>query len=111
MRELPETVDQVKARGIGLVSIEAKTDTSSAAREPVFHVFGAIAHFERRLIAERTRDGRAAATANSRRPGRNPLDPEKLEAAFALIDAGLSVTKAVEIGRSTLYEGLAQHTT
>jgi Resolvase, N terminal domain len=67
----------------------------------VFHVFGAIAHFERRLIAERTRDGRTAAAANSRRPGRNPLDPEKLEAAFTLIDAGPSVTKAVGIGRST----------
>jgi DNA invertase Pin-like site-specific DNA recombinase len=90
-----------------LVSIEEKIDTSSAARELVFHVFGAIAHFERRLIAERTRDGRAAAAANSRRPGGNPLDPEKLEAAFALIDAGLSVTKAVGIGRSTLYQALA----
>jgi DNA invertase Pin-like site-specific DNA recombinase len=95
LRELPETVDQLKARAIGLVSIEEKIDTSSAARELVFHVFGAIAHFERRLIAERTRDGRAAAAANSRCPGRNPLDPEKLE-AFAPIDAG-----AVGIGRST----------
>jgi DNA invertase Pin-like site-specific DNA recombinase len=101
LREPPETVDQLKARGIGWVSIEENIDTSSATRELVFHAFGAIAHFERWLIAERTRDGRATAVANSRRPGRNPLDPEKLEAAFALIDAGLSATKAVGIGRST----------
>ncbi|MBV8264696.1 MAG: recombinase family protein [Candidatus Eremiobacteraeota bacterium] len=109
-RELLETVDQLKARGIGLVSIEEKIDTSSAAGELVFHVFGAIAHFERRLIAERTRDGLAAAAANGRRPGRRRLDPEKLEAAFALVDAGLSPTKAafqVGIGRSTIYEALA----
>jgi hypothetical protein len=39
------------------------------------------------------------------------LDPEKLQAAFALVDAGLSPTRAafqVGIGRSTLYEALAQ---
>jgi DNA invertase Pin-like site-specific DNA recombinase len=111
LRELLETVDQLKARGIGLVSLEEKIDTSSAAGELVFHVFGAIAHFERRLIAERTRDGLAAAAANGRRPGRKPLDPEKLEAAFALVNVGLSPTKAafqMGIGRSTLYEALAQ---
>ena len=69
-------------------------------------MFGAIAHFERRLIA----DGLAAAAANGRRPGRKPLDPEKLGAALALVAAGLSPTKAafqVGIGRSTLYEALA----
>jgi DNA invertase Pin-like site-specific DNA recombinase len=91
--------------------LEEKIDTSSAAGELVFHVFGAIAHFERRLIAEHTRDGLAAAAANGRRPGRKPLDPEKLEATFALVDAGLSPTKAafqVDVGRSTLYEALVQ---
>ena len=51
----------LKARGIHLVSLEERPDTSSAAGELVFHVFGAIAHFERRLISERTRDGIAAA--------------------------------------------------
>ena len=45
------------------VSLEEKIDTASAAGELVFHVFGAIAHFERRLIAERTKDGIAAARA------------------------------------------------
>jgi DNA invertase Pin-like site-specific DNA recombinase len=94
-----------------LVSIEEKIDTLSAAGELVFHVFGAIAHFERRLIAECTPDDLDAAAANGRRPGRKALDPEKLEAAFALIAAGPSPTKAVGIVRSTLYEALAQRTT
>ncbi|MER9664619.1 recombinase family protein [Mesorhizobium sp. M0159] len=49
-------------------------DTSSAAGELVFRVFGAIAHFERRLISERTKDGVAAARAKARQPGRQPLD-------------------------------------
>jgi DNA invertase Pin-like site-specific DNA recombinase len=44
-----------------------KINTASAAGELVFHVFGAIAHFERRLIAERTKDGIAAARARGGR--------------------------------------------
>ena len=56
------------------------TRTGSAAGELVFHVFGAIAHFERRLIAERTRDGIRAARARGKVPGRPALDPEKLAA-------------------------------
>ncbi|HYZ20525.1 MAG TPA: recombinase family protein, partial [Rhodopila sp.] len=51
-------------------SLEERLDTSAAAGELVFHVFGAIAHFERRLIVERTRDGIAAARARGKRPGR-----------------------------------------
>jgi DNA invertase Pin-like site-specific DNA recombinase len=93
-----------------LVSLEEKIDTSSAAGELVFHVFGAIAHFERRLIAERTRDGIAAARAEGRTPGRPPLNPEKLQAAIILIRNGMSPTKAarqVGLGRSTVYRELA----
>jgi DNA invertase Pin-like site-specific DNA recombinase len=40
-----------------------------------FHVFGAIAHSERRLIADRRKDGIAAARAKGKLPGRRPLDP------------------------------------
>ena len=89
LRELLETVDTLKAHGIHLVSLEERLDTSSAAGELVFHVFGAIAHFERRLISERTRDGIAAARKRGRTPGRPPLDPETVSAAQKLIDSGL----------------------
>jgi DNA invertase Pin-like site-specific DNA recombinase len=57
LAELISIVEQLKARGLALLSLEEKIDTSSAAGELIFHVFGAIAHFERRLIAERTKDG------------------------------------------------------
>ena len=57
LAELLATVAALKERGIALLSLEEKIDTSSAAGELVFHVFGVIAHFERRLIAERTKDG------------------------------------------------------
>ena len=80
--ELLTTVTMLKERGIALLSLEEKIDTSSAAGELVFHVFGAIAHFERRLIAERTKDGIAAARARGKRPGRQPLDTDRVAAAL-----------------------------
>ena len=106
LRELLETVDGLKARGIHLISLEERLDTSSAAGELVFHVFGSIAHFERRLIFERTRDGIAAARKRGRTPGRPPLDPETVSAVQKLIAVGLSPARAAKqlgIGRATAY--------
>lgn len=106
LAELLATVAMLKERGIALLSLEEKIDTSSAAGELVFHVFGAIAHFERRLIAERTRDGIAAARARGRHPGRRPVDPDKIASALKLVEAGLSPAAAARqlgLGRSTVY--------
>ena len=106
LRELLEIVDDLKTRGIHMVSLEERLDTSSAAGELVFHVFGSIAHFERRLISERTRDGIAAARKRGRTPGRPPLDLETVSAAQKLIEAGLSparTAKQLGIGRATAY--------
>ena len=72
----------------------------------MFHVFGAIAHFERRLISERTKDGVAAARKRGKKPGRPSLDKEKISALQKLIEAGLTVgqaAKQIGIGRSTAY--------
>ena len=88
------------------MSLEEKIDTSSAAGELIFHVFGAIAHFERRLISERTKEGIKAARQRGKEPGRPSLDREKLEAAMKLIQSGMSPTNAakqLQMGRSTLY--------
>jgi DNA invertase Pin-like site-specific DNA recombinase len=111
LAELLTTVAMLKKRGIGLVSLEEKIDTTSAAGELVFHVFGAIAHFERRLIAERTKDGIAAARARGKRPGRQPLAADKITAALKLVQAGLSPTTAAKqlgLGRSTVYREVAR---
>jgi DNA invertase Pin-like site-specific DNA recombinase len=89
--------------------LEEKIDTSSAAGELIFHVFGAIAHFERRLISERTKDGIVAARAKGKRPGRQPLDMKKIDAAIKLIEAKTSPTEAAKqlgLGRSTVYREL-----
>jgi DNA invertase Pin-like site-specific DNA recombinase len=109
LAELLATVTMLKERGIALLSLEERIDTTSAAGELVFHVFGAIAHFERRLIAERTKDGIAAARARGKHPGRRPLEQDRAEAALKLVAAGLSPTAAtrqVGLGRSTVYREL-----
>lgn len=109
LKELLETVEMLKGRGIGLMSLEEKIDTSSAAGELVFHVFGAIAHFERRLIAERTRDGLDVARSKGKRLGRPEIDEAKLDAAIKLVEAGLrpgEAARQVGIGRSTVYREL-----
>ena len=106
LKELLETVEDLKSRGINLISLEEKLDTSSAAGELVFHVFGAIAHFERRLISERTRDGIAAARKRGKNPGRPKLDTETVSALQKLVEAGMTpgmAAKQLGIGRSTAY--------
>lgn len=111
LKELLETVDQLKSRGIALMSLEEKIDTTSAAGELVFHVFGAIAHFERRLIAERTRDGLLAAAVRGKFPGRPAVPSDTVTAALALLEAGIPPTQAARqlgMGRSTLYRLLAK---
>ena len=107
LKELLETVDGLKAHDIHLVSLEERINTTSAAGELVFHVFGAIAHFERRLISERTRDGIEAARKRGRRPRRPALDRETVSAAQTLVEAGLTAGQAAKqlgIGRATAYK-------
>ena len=109
LKELLETVERLKTHQIDLMSLEEKIDTSSAAGELIFHVFGAIAHFERRLIVERTKDGITAARLRGKFPGRPKLDQDKLNSALKLVELGLAPTQAahqLQIGRSTLYREL-----
>ncbi len=106
LKELLDTVDNLKARRISLISLEEKLDTSSAAGELVFHVFGAIAHFERRLISERTRDGVAAARKRGKNPGRPKIAETTVSAVQKLVGAGMTpgeAAKQLGIGRSTAY--------
>ena len=111
LSELLATVVMLKDRGIALLSLEEKIDTTSAAGVLVFHVFGSIAHFERRLITERTKDGIAAARAKGKQPGRRPLDTDRVSAALKLVEAGLSPTNAarqVGLGRSIVYREVSR---
>ena len=71
MKQLIATVDQLKASGVGFRSLTEAIDTTTAAGELFFHIFGALAQFERSIIRERTNAGLKAALARGRKGGRN----------------------------------------
>lgn len=78
LRDLLDFVEAIKERGAGFRSLAEDIDTTTPAGELIFHVFASIAHFERRRIAERTREGLAAARKRGRIGGRPPaLSPDQ----------------------------------
>lgn len=105
--ELVKIVGELEAAGVGFESTTERIETSTAAGRLVFHVFAALAEFERRLIVERTHAGLAAARARGRKGGRPGLAPEKVAAIQAMAASGhgpAKVCKALGIGRSTFYK-------
>ncbi|HWJ18942.1 MAG TPA: recombinase family protein [Geobacterales bacterium] len=101
-RSLPHllaTVNDLKSRGVAFRSLTEQMDTTTPQGEFLFHVFGALAQFERSLIQERVKAGIAAARRRGRRGGRPPaVDAEKLAAMIAALDGG--ATKAAVWGMS-----------
>jgi DNA invertase Pin-like site-specific DNA recombinase len=75
-------------RGVELRSLTEVIDTTTPGGRLIFHVFGAVAEFERAIAAERTAAGVAAARANGRHPGRPGLTADTIAAAQALDQAG-----------------------
>lgn len=84
LADLVRIVTELKERGVAFESLTERIETISAAGTLVFHVFGALAEFERALIRERTRAGLAAARARGRKGGRKPVPPEKIAAIRTL---------------------------
>ncbi|MGP4797930.1 recombinase family protein [uncultured Agrobacterium sp.] len=92
IRHLIKIIDGLKRRGIGFRSLTENIDTSSAGGKLIFHIFAAIAEFERSLIRERTMAGIAAAKARGKYPGRRPsLNKVQCSDIRAAINAGMSV--------------------
>ena len=105
--ELVKIVGELEAAGVGFESTTERIETSTATGRLVFHLFAALAEFERRLIVERTMAGLAAARARGRKGGRPGLPAEKIAAIHALADSGrgpAEICKALGIGRSTFYK-------
>ncbi len=85
LRHLIDTVALLQQRGIGFRSLQEQVDTTTSGGKLVFHVFGALAEFERDLIRERTQAGLLAARARGRLGGRpRALDLRKVQIAQAL---------------------------
>jgi DNA invertase Pin-like site-specific DNA recombinase len=110
-RSLPhliETTSQLQQRGIGFRSLQEQIDTTTSGGKLIFHVFGALAEFERDLIRERTHAGLAAARRRGRLFGRpKVLSPKKVTQLQALAkDERTTVAEICHtsgISRATFY--------
>ena len=114
-RSLPHlltTVTALKTRGIAFRSLTEQMDTATPQGEFLFHVFGALAQFERSLLQERVQAGLAAARRRGRRGGRPfAIDAEKLGAVITALDGGATkaaVCRTFGVKRSTLIDSLAR---
>ena len=108
LKHLIELTTELEERGIGLRSLTEAIDTTTASGKLTFHIFGALAEFERNLIRERTQAGLAAAKARGRKGGRPPaLDDEQREEAIMLYSAKQHSVKEIcqmmGISKPTLY--------
>lgn len=106
LHQLIETVEALKTRSIALKSITEAIDTGTPGGMLIFHVFGAIAEFERGIIRERTKAGVAAAKSRGRHGGRPPkLEGERADHAKMMLEAGTSVSavaRSMGVSRSTV---------
>ena len=112
LRHLIETITTLNNRKVGFKSITENIDTTTSGGKLVFHIFGALAEFERDIIRERTTAGLEAARARGRFGGRRSvMTPAKLRLAQAAMGRpGTTVGQLCEelgISRMTLYRFVA----
>lgn len=113
LKDLIEMVSQMEARGVGFQSLQESVDTTSSGGKLIFHIFGALAEFERQLIRERTQAGLTAARARGRRGGRpKALEPTKRQLAVKLYHAKEhpvdEICRMMGISKPTLYKYVAE---
>lgn len=111
VKQLIETVEGMEAEGIGFRSLTEAIDTTTAGGKLVFHIFGALAEFERTIIRERTCAGLDAAKSRGRLGGRPlKLTPQDVAAAKAMLaDPSFTVgdvAKRLGVSPATLYRHL-----
>ena len=112
LRDLIEVVNTLGIRGVGLRSLHESIDTTTPAGKLTFHVFGALAEFERDVMRERTRAGLLAARKRGKKLGRpRSLSPEQVEMARSMMaNPKLSARRVAEqlgVHRATLYRNLS----
>ena len=108
LKQLIETVEALEQRGVGFRSLTENIDTTSPGGKLIFHIFAALAEFERGLIRERTMAGLASAKARGRVGGRPKAlsDKDKAAARALLADGGITVAEVAQrvgVSPATLY--------
>ena len=114
LSELIRLVTELGERGVQFRSLTEQIDTTSPGGRLMFHIFGAMAEFERDLIRERTLAGLSAARARGRHGGRKPvMDADKIRAARQMYDSKdytvEAIAKTLGVSRTTVYSALKEH--
>jgi len=109
LKQLIETVEALEEKGIGFRSLTEHIDTTTSGGRLIFHIFGALAEFERSIIRDRTVAGLDAARARGRVGGRpRSLSEDDIAAARAMLaDPSITtkeVAKRLGVSVSTLYK-------
>ncbi len=113
LSHLLEVVKKLEAKQVDLKSLHESIDTSTSTGTLIFHMFGALAEFERNLIRERTMAGLASARSRGRKGGRpKALNDYKREVTIKLYHEGKHTAQEIAsimgISRATLYNYLKQ---
>lgn len=114
IKQLIETMNGLQDRGVGFRSLNEQIDTTTSGGKLIFHVFAALAEFERDIIRERTQAGLSAARARGRKGGHprsdSLNDPKKVAIAQALHDdkrnSVADICRTLRVSRATLYRYL-----
>jgi DNA invertase Pin-like site-specific DNA recombinase len=111
LKDLLERITELNSRNIGFKSLTEQIDTTTSGGKLIFHIFGALAEFERDIITERTNAGLTAARARGRKGGRprsSLSDNGKLQLAGQMYENKTipvkEICKALRIPRSTFYK-------
>ncbi|MEY4475108.1 MAG: hypothetical protein RL248_875 [Pseudomonadota bacterium] len=109
LKDLIEMVKLLESKSIGLKSLQESVDTTSSSGMLIFHLFGALAEFERDLTRERTQAGLQAARARGRKGGRpKALSNDKQALAVQLYDERKhtveQICQLMGVSRPTLYK-------
>lgn len=108
LQDLIRIVNELEGRGIKFRSLKESIDTSGPAGRLVFHMFAALAEFERELIRERTLAGLEAARARGKKGGRPmSLDAKQQQAIRAMMASRVmsisEIARQFNVSRSTVY--------
>ena len=111
LKHLIEMINQLNLKGVFFKSLQENIDTSSSGGKLTFHLFGALAEFERDIIRERTKAGLEAARSRGRVGGRpKAMDQRKITLAKQLMsnptNSPTDVSKTLGISKATLYRNL-----
>ena len=109
-KDLIWLMETFNSKGVNLVSLKESIDTTTSTGKLLFTLMSALAQFERDVLADRTKEGLAAARARGRKGGRKPIDSDAVRKAVKLYKTCQytvsEITELTGVRKTTLYKNL-----